>query len=335
MKKNKAVIVGATGQDSSYLSEFLLEKGYEVHGIIRRASSWNTERIEHLMDHPNFFLQYGDITDSGNIYNIIRKVQPDEIYNMAAMSHVGISFEIPNYTAQVDAIGTLSVLEAVRTCCPTAKVYQASTSELFGKVQEIPQKETTPFYPRSPYGVAKLYGYWIVKNYREAYNLFACNGILFNHSSPRRTPNFILRKITVGLSKIQKGEESVLKLGNLNSMRDIGFSNDYIKGMWMMLQQDDPDDFVLATGKAYEIREFVEKAAKHIDINIEWKGEGLNEKGYDQNGRVIIEVNPKYFRPLEVDLLVGDASKAKSVLGWEPETSIDDLIKMMMKNDLK
>ena len=325
-----ALITGITGQDGSYLAELLLEKGYEVHGIIRRASLINTHRIDHIYDRIQ--LHYGDLTDSTNIVRVIQKVQPDEIYNLGAQSHVKVSFEIPEYTGQVDALGTLRILEAV--CLlgmqDRVRIYQASTSELYGLVQEVPQRETTPFYPRSPYGVAKLYGYWIVKNYRESYGLHASSGILFNHESPRRGETFVTRKITRGLSRISTGEQDVLSLGNLNARRDWGHAKDFVEAMWLMLQQDQPDDYVIATGVQYSVREFVEAAAPYFGMNIVWEGEGLDEVGIDRTtGRKIIEVNPKYFRPAEVETLLGDASKAKEKLGWEPKTSFKQLVEDM------
>ncbi|MCI4671461.1 MAG: GDP-mannose 4,6-dehydratase [Bacteroidia bacterium] len=331
----KAFITGITGQDGSFLAEFLIEKGYEVHGIIRRASNFNTHHIDHIMGHPQLTLHYGDLTDSSNLNKLLGQIVPDEIYNLGAQSHVKVSFEVPEYTAQVDAVGTLRLLDAMQTHCPNAKFYQASTSELYGKVQEIPQKETTPFYPRSPYGVAKLYGYWIVKNFREAYDMYACNGILFNHESERRGKTFVTRKITTILSQIHVGLADVLKLGNLDAKRDWGYAKDYVQMMWMMLQQDKPEDFVIATGKMYTVREFVEKAAKHIDMEIVWKGEGVEEKGYDaKTGKLVVEVDPKYFRPAEVELLVGDPTKAKEILGWVPKVDIDELVEIMMTNDI-
>jgi GDPmannose 4,6-dehydratase len=325
-----ALISGITGQDGSYLAELLLEKGYEVHGIIRRASQINTQRIDHIYNQIK--LHYGDLTDSTNLVRIIQQVQPDEIYNLGAQSHVKVSFEIPEYTGQVDALGTLRILEAVRLLGMESKtrIYQASTSEMFGKVQEIPQKETTPFYPRSPYGVAKLYGYWIVKNYRESYGLHASSGILFNHESPRRGETFVTRKITRGLSRISVGEQDILYLGNLNSKRDWGHARDFVEAMWMMLQQDEADDYVIATGEQYSVREFVEEAAPYFGMKIEWMGEGLDEIGYDWNTKkVVIKVNPKYFRPAEVETLLGDASKAKKKLGWEPKISFKQLVEDM------
>jgi GDPmannose 4,6-dehydratase len=330
MSKKIALISGITGQDGSYLAELLLEKGYEVHGIIRRASQINTQRIDHIYDRIK--LHYGDLTDSTNLVRVIQLVQPDEIYNLGAQSHVKVSFEIPEYTGQVDALGTLRVLEAVRLLGMEKKVriYQASTSELYGLVQEIPQKETTPFYPRSPYGVAKIYGYWITKNYRESYGMYACTGILFNHESPRRGETFVTRKITRGLSKISAGLQNVLELGNLNAKRDWGHAQDFVEAMWLMLQQGEPDDYVIATGKQYSVRDFVEEAAPYFGMNIVWQGEGLNEVGIDKNtGKIIIKVNPKYFRPAEVETLLGDATKAKEKLGWEPKTSFKQLVEDM------
>ena len=325
-----ALITGITGQDGSYLAEFLLSKGYEVHGIIRRSSSINTDRIDHIYD--KIKLHYGDLTDSTNLVKVIQQVQPDEIYNLGAQSHVKVSFETPEYTGQVDALGTLRVLEAVRLLGmeDRVRIYQASTSELYGLVQEIPQRETTPFYPRSPYGVAKIYGYWITKNYRESYGMYACTGILFNHESPRRGETFVTRKITRGLSRISCGLQDVLELGNLNAKRDWGHAKDFVEAMWMMLQQDEPDDFVIATGVQYSVREFVEEAAPYFGFNIIWKGQGLDEVGIDKNtGRTIIKINSKYFRPAEVETLLGDASKAKEKLGWEPKTSFKQLVEDM------
>jgi len=331
----KAFITGITGQDGSFLTELLLEKGYEVHGIIRRASVFNTQRIEHLMGHERLSLHHGDLSDSANLNKLLRQIQPDEIYNLGAQSHVKVSFDVPEYTAQVDAVGTLRILDAMQNQCPNARFYQASTSELYGKVQEIPQTETTPFYPRSPYGVAKLYGFWIVKNFRESYGMYACNGILFNHESERRGKTFVTRKITTILSQIHHGLSDVLRLGNMDSQRDWGYAKEYVEMMWMMLQQDEPEDFVVATGKMYTVRQFVEKAAKHIDIDIVWKGEGVDEKGYcSKTGKLIVEVDPKYFRPAEVELLIGDPTKAKEELGWVPKVEIDELVEIMMKNDL-
>jgi GDPmannose 4,6-dehydratase len=325
-----ALITGITGQDGSYLAELLLEKGYEVHGIIRRSSSINTDRIDHIYE--NIKLHYGDLTDATNIVRVIQLVQPDEIYNLGAQSHVKVSFEMPEYTADVDAMGTLRILEAVRLLGmeDRVRIYQASTSELYGLVQETPQKETTPFYPRSPYGVAKLYGYWITKNYREAYGMYACTGILFNHESPRRGETFVTRKITQALSKISVGLQDCLYLGNLNAKRDWGHAKDFVEAMWLMLQQDEPDDYVIATGTQYSVRDFVDEAAPYFGMKIVWMGEGLDEFGYDLNTKKkVIQVNPKYFRPAEVETLLGDASKAKEKLGWEPKTSFKQLVEDM------
>ena len=327
-----ALITGITGQDGSYLAELLLEKGYEVHGIVRRSSLINTHRIDHIYDNPNLTLHYGDLTDATNIIGVIKKVEPDEIYNLGAQSHVKVSFETPEYTGNVDGLGTLRILEAVRLLGMEDKVriYQASTSELYGLVQEVPQRETTPFYPRSPYGVAKLYGYWIVKNYRESYGLHASSGILFNHESPRRGETFVTRKITRGLSRISTGQQDVLSLGNLDARRDWGHAKDFVEAMWLMLQQDQPDDYVIATGEQYSVRDFVNEAAPYFGMNIEWMGEGLDEVGYDWNTkRPVIRVNPKYFRPAEVETLLGDPSKAKEKLGWEPKTSFKALVEDM------
>ena len=325
-----ALITGITGQDGSYLAELLLEKGYEVHGIVRRASLINTHRIDHIYDRIN--LHYGDLTDSTNLVRVIQQVKPDEIYNLGAQSHVKVSFEMPEYTGDVDAMGTLRILEAVRLLGleDRIRIYQASTSELYGLVQEVPQRETTPFYPRSPYGVAKLYGYWIVKNYRESYGLHASSGILFNHESPRRGETFVTRKITRGLSRISVGEQEVLSLGNLDARRDWGHAKDFVEAMWLMLQQDEPDDYVIATGVQYSVRDFVNEAAPYFGMKIVWEGEGLDEVGIDKNtGRKVIDVNPKYFRPAEVETLLGDASKAKEKLGWEPKTSFKQLVEDM------
>jgi GDPmannose 4,6-dehydratase len=326
----KALITGITGQDGSYLAELLLEKGYEVHGIIRRSSSINTSRIDHI--YSKIKLHYGDLTDSTNLVGVIQLVKPDEIYNLGAQSHVKVSFETPEYTGQVDALGTLRVLEAVRLLGmeDRIRIYQASTSELFGLVQEIPQRETTPFYPRSPYGVAKIYGYWITKNYRESYGMYACTGILFNHESPRRGETFVTRKITRGLSRISCGMQDVLELGNLNAKRDWGHAKDFVEAMWMMLQQDQPDDFVIATGVQYSVKEFVEEAAPYFGMKIVWEGEGLDEVGIDKlTKKTVIKVNPKYFRPAEVETLLGDATKAKEKLGWEPKISFKQLVEDM------
>ena len=325
-----ALISGITGQDGSYLAELLLEKDYEVHGIVRRSSLINTHRIDSIYDRIN--LHYGDLTDATNIIGVIQKAQPDEIYNLGAQSHVKVSFETPEYTGQVDGLGTLRVLEAVKLLGMEKKtrIYQASTSELYGKVQEVPQTETTPFYPRSPYGVAKLYGYWIIKNYREAYNMHCSSGILFNHESPRRGETFVTRKITRGLSRISVGEEDCLYLGNLNAKRDWGHAKDFVEAMWLMLQQDEPDDYVIATGQQYSVKEFVEESAPYFGFNIEWRGEGENEFGYDLTmGKTIIKVSDRYFRPAEVESLLGDPTKAKEKLGWEPKTSFKKLVEDM------
>ena len=325
----RALITGITGQDGSYLAELLLEKGYEVHGIVRRSSLINTDRIDHIYD--QIHLHYGDLTDSANIIALLQKIKPTEIYNLGAMSHVKVSFEMPEYTGEVDALGTLRILEAVRLLDLPCRVYQASTSELYGLVQEVPQRETTPFYPRSPYGVAKLYGYWIVKNYREAYGLHASSGILFNHESPRRGETFVTRKITRGLSRISVGEQDVLSLGNLDARRDWGHAKDYVRAMWLMLQQPDPDDYVIATGEMYSVRYFVEHAADYFGMNIVWEGEGLDEVGIDKySGKTVIKVDPKYFRPTEVEQLCGDSTKAREILGWEPEIDFQGLVQDMV-----
>ena len=341
--KKRALVTGITGQDGAYLAEFLLSKGYEVHGLKRRSSLFNTDRIDHLyqdphVDNRNLVLHFGELTDSTNLIRLIQEVQPDEIYNLAAQSHVKVSFDMPEYTANSDALGTLRILEAIRMLGMTDKVkfYQASTSELYGKVQEIPQSETTPFYPRSPYGVAKLYGFWIVKNYRESYGMYACNGILFNHESPLRGETFVTRKITRAAARIKLGLQDKMFLGNLDAKRDWGHAKDYIKGMWMMLQQEEAEDFVLATGKTYEIRTFVEMAFKELGISVKWEGKGVEEKGIcTETGNVLVEVDERYFRPAEVDLLVGDASKAKEKLGWEPEYDLPALVKEMVQADLE
>ena len=331
-----ALITGITGQDGSYLAEFLLEKGYEVHGIIRRSSSFNTSRIDHIFNELN--LHYGDLVDGQSTSFLINSIQPDEIYNLAAQSHVKVSFEIPEYTGQVDAIGTLRLLEAIRSAdlIKQTKFYQASTSELYGLVQEIPQTEKTPFHPRSPYGVAKLYGFWIVKNYREAYGMHASSGILFNHESPRRGGTFVTKKITDALFKISKGKQEFLELGNLYALRDWGHAQDYVEAMWMMLQEKEPDDYVIATNKQYSVKDFIEEAAKHYDLEIVWSGEGLEEVGKDiKSGKVVVKVNKKYFRPAEVESLLGDYTKAKKKLGWEPKTSFEELVKDMCKANLE
>ncbi|WP_406656591.1 GDP-mannose 4,6-dehydratase [Methanolobus sp. ZRKC2] len=337
-----ALITGITGQDGAYLAEFLLNKEYIVHGIKRRSSSFNTARIDHLYKDPhernvNFFMHYGDLTDSTNLIRIIQEVQPDEIYNLAAQSHVQVSFETPEYTANSDALGTLRILEAIRILGmeKKTKFYQASTSELYGKVQEIPQSETTPFYPRSPYAAAKLYAYWITVNYREAYNMYACNGILFNHESPIRGETFVTRKITMAVANIKKGLQDKLYLGNLDAKRDWGFAGDYVQAMWLMLQQDEPDDYVIATGETHSVREFVELAFREVGIEIEWKGEGVDEVGMNSaNGKVLIEVDPRYYRPTEVELLIGDPNKAKEKLGWEAKVGLKELVNMMIMEDL-
>jgi len=341
--KKVALITGVTGQDGAYLSELLLEKGYEVHGLKRRSSLFNTDRIDHLYkdthdNNVNFFLHFGDMTDSTNLIRIIQQVQPDEIYNLAAQSHVMVSFELPEYTANSDALGTLRILEAIRILGleKKTKFYQASTSELYGKVQEVPQTETTPFYPRSPYAAAKLYAFWIVKNYREAYGLYACNGILFNHESPLRGETFVTRKITRAVARIKLGLQKKFFLGNLNSKRDWGHAKDYVEGMWRMLQADEADDFVLATGKTYEVREFVEMAFKEAGISVEWKGEGVSEKGYNtETGDVLVEVDKRYFRPTEVDLLIGNPAKAEKVLGWKAKYDLQALVSEMVQADIK
>lgn len=335
MANNIALITGITGQDGSYLAELLLSKGYEVHGIIRRSSSINTSRIDHIYGNKNLKLHYGDVTDSLSIMNVLKKHTPTEIYNLAAQSHVKVSFETPEYTAMVDGLGTLKILESVRLLGleKTTKIYQASTSELYGLVQETPQKETTPFYPRSPYGVAKLYAYWIVKNYRESYDMFACSGILFNHESPRRGFNFVTKKIVDGLEAIGSARQECLYLGNLNAKRDWGHAKDYVRAMHLMLQQDKPEDFVIATGEQYSVKEFVERCAPYFAMKIRWEGTGLDEVGINEHtGKVIIRVDPKYFRPAEVETLLGDSSKARSVLGWVPEYSFDDLVEDMCIN---
>jgi len=337
-----ALITGITGQDGAYLAEFLLKKGYIVHGVKRRSSLFNTDRIDHLYQDPHvkkasFILHYGDLTDSTNLIRIIQQVQPDEIYNLAAMSHVAVSFETPEYTANADGIGTLRILEAIRILGLEKKTrfYQASTSELYGLVQETPQKETTPFYPRSPYAVAKLYGYWITVNYREAYGMYACNGILFNHESPVRGETFVTRKITRALARIKLGLQDCLYLGNLDALRDWGHAKDYVEMQWLMLQQDNAEDFVIATGVQYSVRDFVNAAAKELGIAIKWKGKGVEEKGYDADGKCIVQVDPRYFRPTEVETLLGDPSKAKQKLGWTPKITFHELVAEMVREDLK
>jgi len=339
----KALITGVTGQDGAYLAEFLIGKGYEVHGIKRRSSSFNTDRIDHLYQDPHergvrLRLHYGDLTDATNLIRIVQQVQPDEIYNLAAQSHVAVSFETPEYTANADAIGTLRLLESIRILGleKRTRFYQASTSEMFGLVQEIPQRETTPFYPRSPYAAAKVYGHWITVNYREAYGMFACSGILFNHESPIRGETFVTRKITRGLARISQGMEQCLYLGNLDSLRDWGHAKDYVRAQWLILQQDRPDDFVIATGEQHSVREFVARAGAELDMRIEWSGSGVDEQGVDaKTGRTIVRVDPRYFRPTEVDTLLGDPSKARSLLGWKAECSFQDLVKEMVASDLE
>ncbi len=338
MTLKKTLITGITGQDGSYLAELLLEKGYEVHGMLRRSSSFNTGRIDHLYNDPGIldkrmYLHYGDLTDSSNLNRLLEKIEPDEIYNLGAQSHVQVSFEVPEYTAEVDAIGTLRFLDAIKDTGVKTKFYQASTSELYGKTQDVPQSEKTPFYPRSPYGVAKIYGYWIIVNYREAYDLFACNGILFNHESPRRGPTFVTRKITRAAARIKYGIQEKLVLGNLEAKRDWGYAPEYVEGMWLMLQQEEPDDFVMATGAAHTVREFVDLAFKELDMELEWKGEGVNEKGIDSKSNVRVEIDKRYFRPTEVDFLIGDASKAERELSWKAVTKFENLVAIMAKAD--
>jgi GDPmannose 4,6-dehydratase len=340
--KKTALLTGITGQDGAYLADFLLNQGYIVHGVKRRSSLFNTDRIDHLYQDPhvserNFVLHYGDLTDSTNLIRIIQQVQPDEIYNLAAMSHVAVSFETPEYTANADGIGTLRILEAIRILGLKNRVrfYQASTSELYGYVQETPQRETTPFYPRSPYAVAKLYGYWITVNYREAYGLYACNGILFNHESPIRGETFVTRKITRALARIKLGLQDCLYLGNLDALRDWGHARDYVEAQWLILQQEKPEDFVIATGVQRKVRDFVNAAAQELGIYISWSGRGVEETGTDQHHKVIVRVDPRYFRPTEVDSLLGDPSKAREKLGWQPKTSFDELVEEMVREDLK
>lgn len=333
-----ALITGITGQDGSYLAELLLEKGYVVHGIVRRSSSFNRGRIDPLykrgVAEERLFLHYGDMIDASSLNRLLEKIRPDEIYNLAAQSHVQVSFEIPDYTAQVDALGTLRLLDCIRELGLKTKFYQASTSELYGKVQEIPQKETTPFYPRSPYAVAKLYSYWLVVNYREAYNLFACNGILFNHESPRRSENFVTRKVTIGAARIQAGQQECIKLGNLDAKRDWGYAPEYVEGMWRMLQLEKPEDFVLATGETHTVREFIDATFNFLDMPLVWQGDGPNEKGLlRSSGKAVVQIDPSYYRPTEVDLLVGDPSKAKSELKWEPKVKFHELVRIMALAD--
>lgn len=337
----KALITGITGQDGSYLTELLLEKGYEVHGIIRRSSTFNTSRIDHIFQDEHekdtkLFLHFGDMSDASNISRLIEKIQPDEIYHLAAQSHVRVSFDIPEYTADVTGVGTLRILDAIRESGVKTKFYQASSSEMFGLVQHVPQTEETPFYPRSPYGVAKVYGYWITKNYRESYDLFACNGILFNHESPRRGETFVTRKVTRGLARIKLGIEDTLFMGNLDAKRDWGYAKDYVEGMWMMLQQDKPDDYVLATNETHTVREFIEIAAERLGFELEWRGKDVKEEGVDKKtGNVIIKIDPRYFRPAEVDLLIGDPAKAKKIMGWEPKVKFKELVEIMVDADLQ
>jgi GDPmannose 4,6-dehydratase len=335
-----ALITGITGQDGSYLAELLLEKGYLVHGIIRRSSTFNTSRIEHIFQDPHergkrLFLHYGDISDSSNISRLIEQIKPDEIYHLAAQSHVRVSFDIPEYTGDVTGLGTLRLLDAIRESGIKTKFYQASSSEMFGKVQEVPQTETTPFYPRSPYGVAKVYGYWITKNYRESYGIFACNGILFNHESPRRGETFVTRKITRGLSRIKLGLDKTLYMGHLDAKRDWGYAKDYVEGMWRMLQQEEPDDYILATNETHTVREFIEVASRQLGFDLKWSGQGVDEVGIDeQTGETIIRIDPAYFRPAEVELLIGDYGKAKTQMGWEPQVRFKDLVELMVNADL-
>ncbi len=335
----KALITGITGMDGSHLADLLLEKGYEVHGVVRRTSTLNRNRLKNIYQsknskHKNLFLHYGDLTDSSSIQNIISIVKPDEIYNLGAMSHVGISFDIPEYTANCDGVGLLRILESIRKLnLKNIKIYQASTSELFGDVKESPQNETTPFHPKSPYAVAKLYAYWIAKNYREAYGMFICNGILFNHESERRGENFVTRKITKGIIEIRRGTKDKIILGNLNAKRDWGYAPEYVEAMWLMLQKEKPGDYVLATGETHTVREFVEESFKNLGRNIRWEGEGLDEKGIDHNGRILVEIDKEYFRPSEVDLLIGDSSKAEKELGWKPKIKFKELVKLMVDAD--
>lgn len=337
----KALITGITGQDGSYLTELLLAKGYEVHGIIRRSSTFNTDRIEHLYKDPHeddvkMFLHYGDLNDSSSLNKIVSNIKPDEIYNLAAQSHVRVSFDVPEYTGEIVGLGTIRILEAIRSAEIKTKFYQASSSELYGKVKEVPQTEETPFHPRSPYACAKAYAYYITQNYRESYDIFACNGILFNHESPRRGETFVTRKITKAAAMIKLGLQDCLYLGNLSAKRDWGFAGDYVEAMWLMLQQDKPDDFVIATGESYSVKYFAEKAFNYLDIELEWSGEGIDEIGIDKKtGKEIIKIDPKYFRPSEVDLLLGNPQKAKDILKWTPKTSIDELVKMMVDSDFK
>lgn len=335
----KAFITGITGQDGSYLAELLLNKGYEVHGLLRRASSFNTERLDHLYHDQHekgvaLSLHYGDLCDSSNLNRLLEKIQPNEIYNLGAQSHVKVSFEVPEYTADVDAVGTLRILDAIRETGVACRFYQASTSEMFGLVQEIPQTETTPFHPRSPYGAAKVYAYWVTVNYRESYGLHASNGILFNHESPRRGPTFVTRKVTMAAARIKAGQQSCLFMGNMDAKRDWGFAPDYVYGMWLMLQQDQPDDYVIATNETHTVREFIEKSFAHLSMPIQWKGEGVNEEGIrTDTGDVVVKIDPRYFRPAEVDLLLGNPAKAKKQMGWEPKVKFDELVRIMTDAD--
>jgi len=333
----KAFITGVTGQDGSYLAELLLEKGYEVHAILRRSSVFTTPRIEHLMNHERFFTYHGDLTDSSNLHSLLAKIKPDEVYNLAAQSHVAVSFDVPEYTAEVDGVGTIRLLNAIKDLGIKTKFYQASTSELFGGLPDTaPQNESTPFYPKSPYGAAKIYSYWVTVNYRESYGMFACNGILFNHESPRRGETFVTKKITQAVAKISQGRQDVLKLGNMDAKRDWGYAKDYVEMMWLMLQQDKPQDYVIATGETYTVRQFVEFAFEEVGVSIEWQGEGENELGINkETGKVVVQVDPKYYRPAEVELLWGDASKAEKELGWKAKTSLRELVKIMVQYDLK
>ncbi|HEY5583460.1 MAG TPA: GDP-mannose 4,6-dehydratase [Ruminiclostridium sp.] len=336
----KALITGITGQDGSYLAEFLLDKGYKVHGIVRRSSTLNTQRIDHLIEgaaaNPNLSLHFGDLTDSGSLSNLIYRIEPNEVYNLGAQSHVKVSFDVPEFTSDVNALGTVRLLDSIREVDTGIKFYQASSSELYGKVREVPQNENTPFYPRSPYAASKIYAYWITVNYREAYNIFACNGILFNHESPRRGETFVTRKITKGIANIIKGKQEKLYLGNIDSKRDWGFAGDYVEAMWLMLQQKEPDDYVIATGETHTVREFCELAFKNVGITLKWEGSGENEKGIDSDtGRELINISSKYFRPTEVELLLGDPAKAKNKLNWNQKVSFEQLVKMMVDGDIK
>lgn len=333
----KAFITGVSGQDGSYLAEFLLEKNYEVHAILRRSSVFTSQRVDHIMDHPRFKTYHGDLTDSSNLHTLLARIQPDEVYNLGAQSHVAVSFEVPEYTAEVDAVGTIRLLNAIKDLGQKPRFYQASTSELFGGLPETaPQSEQTPFYPKSPYGAAKLYGYWVTVNYREAYGMFACNGILFNHESPRRGETFVTKKITKAVARIAQGKQEILTLGNLDAKRDWGYAKDYVECMWLMLQQDQPDDYVIASGETYTVRQFAEMAFAEVDIKLRWEGSGINEKGMDAaTGKVRVAIDPKYFRPAEVDLLWGNPAKAQKKLGWKSKTSIRELVRIMVQYDLK